>query len=167
MKQKLIAFLVIAFLVMVLSSGCCDAPVKAQEAMEGRWEIEEKSSQIFNGVVRIVYVKSRPGSRHKRLPIIYDEEQVGFLCAPMEGQTFVCGAAVINKKELTADDQSDLVTEAVAGLPPFKIKFDLTGNRLKISGEPITADPCNYSDSCDFEPWATLKRIQDPVPAAH
>lgn len=160
MKLKLIVFLVV-----VLSWGGCGAPVKAQEPMEGRWEIEEKSSQIFSGTVRIIYVRSRPGSRYKRLPIIYDEEQAGFLCSPMEGQTFICGAAAIEKKELTADDRADLVTYAVPGLPLFKIKFDFREDKLEISGRPLTAEPCNYSDGCSYEHWVTLKRKQNSVAA--
>ena len=64
---------------------------------------------VFDGVVRFVEIKTKPGSFHNHALAVYDDNRHGFVCFPETKPTFYCLPVIFNKSELSPNDRFDEV----------------------------------------------------------
>lgn len=138
-----------------------DTQIGFQEQIQGKWKPILELWDIFEGEVHIIYVKSRPGSYHQKMMFIYDQEQHGLMCSPMdtENKEFVCAAVYINKIPLTSKDYAHLVNNPFNSDPePIMVKFKLNKTRLIIYGTLLTKENCPTMDECKYRIISKLKK---------
>lgn len=125
----------------------------------GKWQAVKGEDDIFEGTVNIVAVKTRPGSITSQILIIYDETQRGLICSllRMSSNRTMCGAVTLNKENITADDRSDLVTNAMPDIPPVVIEFQKQDYNLAVKGCFITQGNCSLDGESSFKLLSLLK----------
>ena len=128
------------------------------EQFLGKWQAEQSESNIFEGTVHILYIKTRPGSRVLEMLLIYDDKQRGFLCSETEksSELLFCEAVEVNRKDIGANNRADLVTQSFADSLFFVVRLNKHKEHLDVWGHHLTDVACLSNDGCSYQMLGTL-----------
>lgn len=132
------------------------------KSVQGQWLAKEDGSNLFEGSVRILSLKTKPESQTSEMLLIYDEQLRGFLCSEynQEKSNIICSAVTVNKRDISSEDRADLVTNQLEEMIYFLVKLEKENNFLKIMGHHLTDAECINTDTCSFKLLSLLAKKQ-------
>lgn len=160
--------LILAFLISVgVYTGCRQCQLKSEENFfrpaEGRYQIQPGGVKLFDGGLKIVYLRGRGSSLNPRFTLIYDQMRHGFVCTHIDQETyFVCSPVITKNDNITNQDQTNVVLQNLfPEFPMFFVKFKKQGKNLEIWGYSMYENQaeCERKGNCPYSLLSVLRKI--------